>query len=77
MVLQAPSLVIAKAVEMLIGDMKMLLASDLLLASSWKREKANLLFAFDSSHTRGLVFSGTFSVASVGSSVSSSVSGLR
>lgn len=71
--LQAPSLVMAKAVEMLMGDMKMLDSGVLLRASCLYSDSAKRALALDSSHTLGLVDSGTGS--EVGSSGSGS--GLR
>ena len=71
--LQAPSLVIANAVEMLMGDMKMLDSGVLPRASCLYSDRAKRLLAFDSSHTRGFVDSGTGS----GSVVGPSGSGLR
>lgn len=72
--LQAPSLVMANAVEMLMGDMKMLDSGVLLRASCLYSDSAKRALALDNSHTRGLVDSGTGS--EVGSSGSSG-SGLR
>lgn len=66
MVLQAPSFVMAKAVEILIGDRKMFSSLDLASASCLKSERAKRLLALDSSHTRGLVPAGIFSGSLVG-----------
>ncbi len=60
-VLQAPSFVMAKAVEILIGDRKMFSSLDFPSASCLKNERAKRLLALDSSHTRGLVPAGIFS----------------
>lgn len=57
--LQAPSLVMAKAVEMLMGDMKMLDSGLLFVATCLYSDTAKRLLALDSSQTRGLVDSGT------------------
>lgn len=72
--LQAPSLVMAKAVEMLMGDMKMLASGLLLAATCLYSARAKRPLALDSSHTRGLVDSGTG--RAVGGSAASG-SGLR
>lgn len=57
--LQAPSLVMAKAVEMLMGAMKMLDSGLLLAARCLYSDRAKRPLALDSSQTRGLVDSGT------------------
>lgn len=64
----------AKAVDMLMGDMKTLSSEVLLDATCLYRARAKRPLALDSSQTRGLVDSGTDCV--VGGSTSSE-SGLR
>lgn len=71
---QAPSLVMAKAVEMLMGDMKMLDSGLLLAATCLYSDRAKRPLALDSSQTRGFVDPGTGCV--VGGSGASG-SGLR
>lgn len=72
--LQAPSLVMANAVETLMGDMKMLDSGLLPRASCLYSDRPKRPLAFDSSHTRGLVKLGTASGSSDGPSENS---GLR